>query len=76
MKRLEEIAPRYRKVARRVGAGMSYQEAAEELGISVRTVEHYVAELADSLEADHLDGLSPKARVMVWWHVDVQERVG
>lgn len=66
----EELPPRFQKVAERVGKGWTYPEIAHDLDLTVKTVEHYAAELATRLEGEHLDGLRPKDRIMTWWLVD------
>lgn len=66
----EELPPRFQKVAERVGRGWTYAEVAYDLGLTTKTVEHYVAEIATRLEGTELEKLRPKERIMTWWHVD------
>jgi len=71
---LEELPPRYRRVAERVGKGWTYPETAHDLGLTTRTVEAYIHETSALILRDHphLERLGPKERVMRWWAVDVE----
>lgn len=62
-----DLSPRHQRVARLVGRGFTYQTVANEVGISVRTVRHYVAEVADAI-GDEYEDMQPKVAVMQWWH--------
>lgn len=63
----EEIAPRYLRVAAMVAKGLTYQEIAARLDLSVHTVHYYVHQLATELDGPELRELSAKSKVMVWW---------
>ena len=69
---LEDVSPRYQRVAERVAKGWTYAEIAHDLGLTVKTVETYVAELAGQIDGDHLEDFRPKEKIMTWWHVDVE----
>lgn len=66
---LEDVSPRFRKVAERIGKGWTYAEIAHDLGLTVKTVETYANQLAGRLDGDHL---RPKEKIMRWWLVDVE----
>lgn len=69
---LEDVSPRFRKVAERIGKGWTYAEIAHDLGLTVKTVETYAAQLAGRLDGDHLEDFRPKEKIMRWWLVDVE----
>ena len=68
---LEDVPPRYRRVAERIAKGWTYPEIGHDLGLTVKTVETYAAELAGQIEGDHLEEYRPKEKIMTWWLVDV-----
>lgn len=62
-----DLPPRYLRVARHVGEGLSYRRTADVLNLSIHTVRHYVHELADQIQEPEYRSLPAKVKVMRWW---------
>lgn len=69
---LEDLQPRHQKVAHRVGNGATYEEIAAEMGLSPRTVRHYVKDICTNLPDGEYAGLEPKIAVMQWYLREAQ----
>lgn len=61
---IRPLTPRQLEVARCLARGLSYAAIAVELGVSRRTVEAHVQQIALVLPNPH--GLAPSRLVMVW----------
>lgn len=62
-----DIPPRYLRVARLVGEGVSYKEAAHRLNLSINTVRYYTRRLAERIDDPQVEHLPAKTKVMRWW---------
>lgn len=60
---LGDLSPRQRQVAQFVGDGRTAPWIARQLGISTRTAEKHVADIAAKLGND---GSFPRQRIMAW----------
>lgn len=65
--KLEDLQQRHQDVAHRVGDGATYEQIAGEMGISPRTVRHYVKDICEKLPNGEYAGLEPKIAVMKWY---------
>lgn len=54
------------KVARTIATGVSYKQAAVQLSLSPRTVEHYVHMIADLIDDGRFFDATPYRRVQMW----------
>lgn len=64
---LDELAPRHFRVVHRIGSGMTYAEAARDLGLSRHTVRTYAREVKSQLDDPKYREMPTKTAITQWW---------